>query len=178
MKLQDSELLNPEENTVNFQAGLGENQFFLLSFKAELINVILLFLIVETCTLSLITFKAFGVLNKFPGPSLTHSFCSRYHYLWASLITQLVKTPPACRRPQFNSWVREIHWRRDGLPTSVFLGFPYGSAGKESARNVGYLGSIPGLGRSPGEGKGYPFQYSGLENSMNCIVYGVAKSWT
>ena len=37
---------------------------------------------------------------------------------------------------------------------------------------------IPGLGRSPGEGKGYPLQYSGLENSMDCIVYGVAKSWT
>ena len=51
-------------------------------------------------------------------------------------------------------------------------------AGKESSYNVGDLGSIPGLGRSPGEGKGYPLQYSGLENSMNCIVYGVAKSRT
>ena len=40
------------------------------------------------------------------------------------------------------------------------------------------LSSIPGLGRSPGEGKGYPFQYSGLENSMDCIVHGVTKSWT
>ena len=39
-------------------------------------------------------------------------------------------------------------------------------------------GLIPGLGRSPGEGKGYPLQYSGLENSMDCIVHGVAKSWT
>ena len=57
------------------------------------------------------------------------------------------------------------------------LGFPCGSAGKESACNQGDLGSIPGLGRSPGEGKGYPLQYSGLENSMDCIVYGVAKSW-
>ena len=46
-------------------------------------------------------------------------------------------------------------------------GFPCGSAGKESARNAGDLGSIPGLGRSPGEGKGYPLQYSGLENSMD-----------
>ena len=52
------------------------------------------------------------------------------------------------------------------------------SAGKESACNVGDLGSIPGLGRSPGEGKGYPLQYSGLENSMDCIVHGVAKSRT
>ena len=48
----------------------------------------------------------------------------------------------------------------------VYKGFPCGSAGKESACNVGDLGSIPGLGRSPGNGKGYPFQYSGLENSM------------
>ena len=51
-------------------------------------------------------------------------------------------------------------------------------AGKESACNVVDLGSIPGLGRSPGKGKGYPLQYSGLENSMDCIVHGVAKSWT
>ena len=51
-------------------------------------------------------------------------------------------------------------------------------ASQESACNVGDLGSIPGLGRSPGEGKGYPLQYSGLENSMGCIVLGVAKSWT
>ena len=50
-------------------------------------------------------------------------------------------------------------------------GFPDGSAGKESACNVGDLGSIPELGRSPEERKGYPLQYSSLENSMNCIVY-------
>ena len=43
---------------------------------------------------------------------------------------------------------------------------------------MGDLGSIPGLGRSPGEGKGYPLQYSGLENSVDCIVYGIAKGWT
>ena len=54
-------------------------------------------------------------------------------------------------------------------------GFPCGSAGKESICNVGDLGSIPGLGRSPGEGKAYLFQYSGLENSMDCIVHGVAE---
>ena len=58
------------------------------------------------------------------------------------------------------------------------MGFPCGSAGKESTCNAGDLGSIPGLGRSPGEGKVYPFQYSGLENSMNSIVHGVARSWT
>ena len=49
---------------------------------------------------------------------------------------------------------------------------------KKSTCNAGDLGSTPGLGRSPGEGKGYPLQYSGLENSMGCIVHGVAKSWT
>ena len=58
------------------------------------------------------------------------------------------------------------------------LGFPRGSAGKESTCNAGDLGSIAGLGRSPGEGNSYPLQYSGLENSMDCIVNGVAKSQT
>ena len=53
------------------------------------------------------------------------------------------------------------------LSTPVFLGFPCGSAGKASTCNAGDLDLIPGLGRSPGEGKGYPFQYSGLENSMD-----------
>ena len=59
-----------------------------------------------------------------------------------------------------------------------FLGFPGGSAGKEHACNAGDLGSIPGLGRCPGEGKSYPLQYSGLENSMDSIVHGVAKGQT
>ena len=58
------------------------------------------------------------------------------------------------------------------------VGFPSGSAGQEFACNAGDLGSIPGLRWSPGEGKGYPLQYSGLENSLDCIVHGVAKSWT
>ena len=53
-----------------------------------------------------------------------------------------------------------------------------GSAGKEPSCNAGDLGSIPGLARSPGEGKGYLLQYSGLENTMACIVHVVAKSWT
>ena len=58
------------------------------------------------------------------------------------------------------------------------MGFPGSSAGKVSAYNAGDLGSIPGLERSPGEEKGYPLQYSGLENSMDCIVHGVTKSQT
>ena len=55
------------------------------------------------------------------------------------------------------------------------MDFPCGSAGKASTCNAGDLGSIPELGRSPGEGKGYPLPYSGLENSMDCIVHGVAE---
>ena len=53
------------------------------------------------------------------------------------------------------------------------MGFPCGLAGKESDCNVGDLGSIPGLGKAIGEGNSYPLQYSGLENSMDCIVHGV-----
>ena len=56
------------------------------------------------------------------------------------------------------------HWRRDTLPTPVFLGFPGGSDGKESACNAGNLGSIPRSGRSPGGGHSNPLQYSCLEN--------------
>ena len=55
-------------------------------------------------------------------------------------------------------------------------GLPCGSAGKESTCNAGDLGSIPGLGRSPGEGNGPPLQHSGLENSVDCTVLGVTKS--
>ena len=58
------------------------------------------------------------------------------------------------------------------------MGFPGATDGKESACNVGDLGSNPGLGKTPGKGEGYPLQYSGLENSMDCIVHGFAKSQT
>ena len=88
---------------------------------------------------------------------------------------QLVKNPSAMQETLVHG---KICWRKDRLPTPVFLGFPCGSADKESACNAGDLGSIPVLGRSPGEGKGFPLQYSGLENSMNYIVHGVAKSRT
>ena len=60
----------------------------------------------------------------------------------------------------------------------AYIGFPGGSAGKELACNVVDLDLISGLGRFPGEGNGYPFQYSGLENSMDCIVHRVTKSQT
>ena len=98
-------------------------------------------------------------------------------FFWVSLIAQSVKT--ACNAGDPSSiGVGKIFWRRDRLPTPVFLVFPGGSAGEESACNAGDLGSIPELGRSPGEGKGYPLQYPGLEHSMDCIVHGVAKSRT
>ena len=66
-------------------------------------------------------------------------------------------------------------YRRDRLPTTVVLGFPGGSVGKQSACNAGDLGSVPTLGRSPGEEKDYPLQYSDLENSTDCIVHGATK---
>ena len=84
----------------------------------------------------------------------------------------------AWRIPRTGGWratIREVAKSRARLSNFTFL---YVSAGKESACNVGDLGLTPGLERSPGEGKGYPLQYSGLENSMDCIVYGVSKSRT
>ena len=97
---------------------------------------------------------------------------------WAPLTAQPVKNPPAMQETLVQFLVGKIRWRRNRLPIPVFLDFPCGSAGKESVCNEGNLGSIPGLGRSPGEGKGYPLQYCGLENSMDCTVHGVAKSRT
>ena len=79
-------------------------------------------------------------------------------------VAQLVKYRLECRRLRFNFWVRKNPWRRDRLPTPVFLGFPGGSDGKESARNAGDLGLIPGLGRSPGGEHGNALQYSCLGN--------------
>ena len=87
-----------------------------------------------------------------------------------------------CRRPQFESWDWKIPWRRDRLPIAVFMGFPGGADGKESACNAGDLGLIPGLRRAPGRGHGNPLQYSCLENPHGkgawwATVHGVTKSW-
>ena len=76
------------------------------------------------------------------------------------MIVQLVKNRLQCRRPQFDFWVGKIHWRRDSLLSPVFLGFPYGSAGKKSACNAGDPSLISGSGRSPREGIGCPLQCS------------------
>ena len=82
----------------------------------------------------------------------------------------------------YDSWVGKIPWRRDRLPIPIFLGFSGGSDGKAFTGNVGDMGSTPWLGRSPGEGKDYPLQYSCLENSMDggawqVTVHGVAESY-
>ena len=82
-------------------------------------------------------------------------------------MAQPVKNLPAMRE----AWVQSLGWEdplEQGMAThSSLLVLPCGSAGKESACNAGGLGSVPGLGRSSGDGKGYPLQYSGLENSMD-----------
>ena len=78
-----------------------------------------------------------------------------------------------------NAWRKKLKERqREMNNLTVLVGFPGGSAGKESTCNAGDTGSVPGLGRSSGEGNGYPLQYSGLENSMDCIVHGVTESDT
>ena len=100
--------------------------------------------------------------------------CENYQITMKEMLR--IKTMHAILNLYINSF--NIPKRRDRLPTPVFLGFLCGSAGKESACNVGDLGSIPGLERSPEEGKGYPLQCSGLENSMDCLVHEVAESET
>ena len=71
-----------------------------------------------------------------------------------------------------------LHWSSISRTVIYVFGLPCSSACKKSTCKAGDPSSIPGLGRSPGEGKGYTLQYSGLENSMDCIVHGVAKSQT
>ena len=73
---------------------------------------------------------------------------------WDSLVAQLVKIQMQYRRTWFHSWIRKIPWKRDKLPTPAFLVFPGFSDGKDSICNEWHMGSIPGLGKSPGEGHG------------------------
>ena len=104
----------------------------------------------------------------------------------SSLVSLLLKLDKVAPGTKWKS-VWQQRWRTQRLLclTSLFFFFfktlvqsTFGSAGIESACNVGDLSSIHGLGRSSGEGKGYPFQHSGLENSMECIVRGIAKRRT
>ena len=133
---------------------------------------------------------------------MNNNYCKLYWLVWASLVAQRVKNPPAMQ----DTWVRSLGWEdhldkgtaahssilpgeflglwRHRLSTSVFMDFPGGSDGKESAYHTGDLGLSPGSGRSPGGGYGNPLQYSCLENSPMdrgswwAAVRRVAKSWT
>ena len=96
----------------------------------------------------------------------------------ASLITQLVKNPPAIQETLVRILGQEDPLEKGQSTHFSILGLPFWLISKESACNVGDLGLIPGLARSPGEGKNCSIQYSGLENSMACIVQEVAKNQT
>ena len=89
--------------------------------------------------------------------------------------SSVVKNLPAMQETllQFLGWEDLLEKEQAILSSSI--GLPCGSAGKESACNAGDAGLISGLGRPPGEGKGSPLQYSGLEHSMDCVVHGVPK---
>ena len=107
-----------------------------------------------------------------------------YFIWWLQGVSLVAQLESACHagdpgsNPGSGGFQKTILWKRDSLPIPVFLGFRGDSAGKESTCNELVLGSISGLGRSPGEGNSYPLQYSGLENSMDCISPWAAKSQT
>ena len=111
-------------------------------------------------------------------PSETNCPINRKLKCNVNVIAQVVEIHLQYRTHQFDSWVRKNPWRRDRLPTPVFMGYVVAQLIKNPTCNAGDLGSISRLGRTPGGGKGYPLEYSGLEKSMDCIVHGVAKSWT
>ena len=103
------------------------------------------------------------------------------NFRYASLVTQLAKNPPAMQETLVQFLGQKDPQRRDRLPTPVFLGFPGGSDGKESTCNVEDLGSIPGLGRSPGEGKATHSSILAWRIPMDrgawwATVHGVTKS--
>ena len=100
--------------------------------------------------------------------------CRRKSDRHASVLSQkLLRTGPAHRQIANSKFMDSY---ADILYQLSHHGSPNSSVGKESACNSGGPGLIPGLGRSPGEGIGYPLQYSGLENAMDCIVHGVTKN--
>ena len=143
--------------------------------------------LLQTKILSLSAYPPIHSFIQF-GSGILHWLLSLTHCIW-SIACLLIPNPSCFLVPPdlfcFVStsifiWQETpgVSWSRVRLSTPIFLGFLCGSADKESACNAGDLGSIPGLGRSSGEGKCYPLQYSGLENSMDCIVHGVTKSQT
>ena len=98
----------------------------------------------------------------------------------ASLVVQLVKNLPAIQETWFNSWVEKIPWRRDGLPTTVFLGFPGGSEAPPAMQEM-WVQSLGWEDSLEVGGHGNPLQYSCLENphgqrSLQATVHGVAKT--
>ena len=115
-------------------------------------------------------------------PSIFHSIrvfsselapCISWRKYWSFTVMPILYSNHACS---------EIHWIFCLIILHSIaqesMGFPDSSVGKESACNAGDLGLIPGLGRCPGEGKGYSLQYPGLENSLDCIVHWITKSQT
>ena len=114
-------------------------------------------------------------------------FTFYFHALEKGMVTHssvLVWRIPVMREPgglpfcEVTQNRTQLKWLSSRSSICEKLGFPCGSAGKECTCNAGDLVSIPEWGGSPGEGKSYSLQYSGLKNSMGCIIYGVAKSRT
>ena len=125
-----------------------------------------LYLILWPWTCNYITFSVCNPLKQWQNydESLHNNIEDWVHHLEIQKVFQVKPIYGSCAIQHINCMINGWH--------------PDGSVGKESTCNSGDPGSIPGSGRSPGEGIGYPLQYSGLENSMDCIVHGVTKSWT
>ena len=126
------------------------------------------------------TVKGFGIVNEAEIDVFLESSCLFYD---PTDVGSLISGSSAFSKPSLNISKLSVHILLKPCLENfghyfASMGFPCSSAGKESTCKAGDLGSIPGLGRSPGEGSGYSLQYSGLENSMDCIVHEVAKSRT
>ena len=116
--------------------------------------------LLEECKMTEWLWKTFGSCSKIKSriSIWSSNFTSGYVLkpYWGFLDSSVgKKIYLLCRRPQLDSWIGKILRGRDRLPSPVFLGFPHGSAGKETICNAGDLGSIPGLGKYPREGKVY-----------------------
>ena len=126
------------------------------------------------------TVKGFGIVNEAEIDVFLESSCLFYD---PTDVGSLISGSSAFSKPSLNISKLSVHILLKPCLENfghyfASMGFPCSSAGKESTCKAGDLGSIPGLGRSPGEGSGYSLRYSGLENSMDCIVHEVATSRT